>query len=120
MLYKENEQVTKLEPAKKNTFELDLDLDSYYTIRVSKPGYCEKTVYLDTHMPPDQVKYDAYKCFVNLEPEDKFAHTDPFYLDFPSAIVRWSDEKQAFVHNDHYLSDIQLKMALMAAQVELN
>lgn len=118
VLFKNNEQVTALEPGKKSTFQLDLDLDSYYTIKVAKPGYQDKSVFIDTHMPPQQVKYEAYKCFVNLEPLDKFAHSDPFYLDFPSAIVRWNEEKQAFMHNDNYLTNIQLKMALLAAQVE--
>ncbi len=117
-LFKDNTEVTTLEPGKKNTFELDLDLDAFYTIMVSKPGYREKSVYIDTNMPKEQVKYEAYKCFMNLEPMDKFAHSDPYYLDFPSAIVRWSDEKQAFTHIDGYVSNIQLKMALLAAQVE--
>jgi hypothetical protein len=118
VLYKDNVQVVELKPGKKSSFELDLDLDGFYTILVQKDGYREKTVYIDSHMPEQQVKYGAYQCFVNMEPLDKFAHSDPFYLDFPSAVVRWSDEKQAFTHSDGYLANIQLKMALLAAQIE--
>jgi hypothetical protein len=51
---------------------------------------------------------------------DKFAHSDPFYLDFPSAIVRWNDGQHQFTHNDEYLANIQLKMALLGAQMETN
>lgn len=118
-LYKDNEQVVELPPEKKrSSFQLDLDIDSYYTIRVSKEGYREKLVYVDTHLPENQVKYGKYPCYVNLEPMDRFQHSDPFYLDFPSAIVRWNEEKQMFTHSDGYLADIQLKVALLGAQME--
>lgn len=117
-LYKDNEEVVVLPPCKKNAFEMALDLDSYFTIIIRKDGYQEKKVYIDTTMPKEQVKYGPYECFVNLEPADKFAHSDPFYLDFPSAIVHWDDAKKAFVHSDDYLADIQLKVALLEAQVE--
>ncbi len=119
-LYKDNEKVTELQPTNRSAFELHLDLNSFYTIHVSKPGYREKSVFVDASLPPDVVKYEAYKCFVNLEPMDKFAHSDPFYLDFPSAIVRWNEAHHEFTHNDEYLANIQLKMALLGAQMETN
>lgn len=119
-LYKENEKVVELQPTSRSAFELQLDLNASYTIQVSKPGYRDKSVFVDASLPPDVVKYSAYKCFVNLEPLDKFAHSDPFYLDFPSAIVRWNEEQHVFTHNVEYLSNIQLKMALLGAQLETN
>jgi hypothetical protein len=87
---------------------------------VSKPGYREKSVFVDVNLPKNVVAYSAYKCNVNLEPLDHFAHSDPFYLDFPSAIVRWNDAQHQFTHNDEYLANIQLKMALLGAQMETN
>lgn len=118
-LYKDNELVIELQPEKKmSSFMLELDIDNYYTIVVSKDGYRQKTVWLDTHLPENQVKYDKYPCNVNLEPLDKFAHSDKFYLDFPSALVRWNDERKAFAHNDDYLTNIQVKMALLGAQLD--
>jgi hypothetical protein len=120
LLYKDNEKVAELQPTSKSAFELQLDINAQYTIHVSKPGYREKTVYLDASLPTDVVQYTAYKCFINLEPMDKFAHSDPFYLDFPSAVVRWNEEQRVFTHNDSYLANIQLKMALLGAQMETN
>ncbi len=119
-LYKDNEKVAELKPTNKSAFELQLDINAYYTIHVSKPGYRDKSVFIDASLPADVVKYESYKCFVNLEPMDKFVHSDPFYLDFPSAVVQWSDAQHQFTHNDEYLANIQLKMALLGAQMETN
>lgn len=116
-IYKDNVEVGKVEPTKKRSVpELQLDIDSYYTVRFEKAGYLEKSVCIDTHLPPEQVRYGAYQCNVNLEPMDKFAYSDPFYLDFPSALVRWDPDKQTFLHSDPYLTDIQVKVALLATQ----
>lgn len=117
-VYQENKDLGEIKATGKGSFALELDLDNFYSVRISKPGYQDKLVYFDTHMPEHQVAYPAYICNVNLEGADKFKHSDPFYLDFPSAIVRWNDEMKGFYHNDNYLSDIQVKMALLEAQVE--
>jgi hypothetical protein len=55
---------------------------------------------------------------VELEPEEKYAHADPFYLDFPSALVRWDTAKGRFDHSDAYLEEIRTKIALSGAQAE--
>lgn len=118
-VFKDNEQAFVLSPEKKkSSFLLDLDMDSYYTVRASKDGYREKTVYIDTHLPEGQLKYKSSAFALNLDAADKFAHGDQFYLDFPSAIIQWSEKEKTFAHNDEYLANIQLKMALLGAQME--
>lgn len=117
-LFKDNEEVTRLLPSKHSAFQFALDLDSYYAIRITKEGFREKLVYVDSHLPEGVEKYDAYECVVNLETADRFDHSNPFYLDFPSALVRWDNEKQSYDHSDQYLDDIQMKIALLSAQSE--
>ena len=117
-LFKDNEEVTTLLPSKHGAFELALDLNSYYAIRINKPGFREKLVYIDSHLPEGVEKYDAYECVVALESADRFAHSDPFYLDFPSAVVRWDTTTQSYAHSAEYLEDIQVKVALLSAQSE--
>ena len=118
-VFKDNEQAFVLTPEKKkSSFLLDLDMDSYYTVRASKEGYRAKTVYIDTHLPEGQLKYKTSSFALNLEGSDKFAHGDQFYLDFPSSIIQWSDKEKTFAHNTEYLANIQLKMALLGAQME--
>ncbi len=118
-VFKDNGQAFELSPEKKkSSFLLDLDMDSYYTVRASKDGYRDKTVVIDTHLPANELKYKSTSFAINLDASEKFAHSDQFYLDFPSAIIQWDGEKKNFVSNDGYLASIQLKMALLGAQVE--
>lgn len=118
-VFKDNEQAFELSPEKnKSSFLLDLDMDCYYTVRATKEGYREKTVYIDTHLPENEMKYKSTSFGMNLEASDKYAYGDQFYLDFPSAIIQWDGQKKTFAHNDGYLANIQLKMALLGAQME--
>ncbi|HMW95829.1 MAG TPA: hypothetical protein PL010_06125 [Flavobacteriales bacterium] len=118
-LYRENERMADITPARhKNGFILELDVNSYYTVFVEKNGYRSKSMTFDTHLPEGRMKYKAYKCTINLEAMEKFEHSDPWYLDFPSALVRWDEQKKAFTHSTDYLADIQTKMALLGAQID--
>lgn len=110
ILYKDNVELGKLEATKKGRFELELDIDQMYTLRIVKAGYQEKMLYLDTTLPQDLVKYPDYECYINLQ-VDNAKNIDPFYTDFPSAIVRYDTEMGGFYHSEHYLTHIQTKLA---------
>lgn len=109
ILYKDNVELGKLE-GKNGRFELELDIDQFYTLRITKEGRQEKMLYFDTKLPPDLVKYPDYECFVNLQ-APLADGTDPFYTDFPSAIVRYDESMGGFYHSEHYLSHIQTRLA---------
>jgi len=109
-LYKQNELQGKVEPGRKGKFELQLDIDQVYTLMVTKPGYEMKLIYIDTTLPKDLLEYQAYECFLNLLPVNA-RNVDPFYHDFPSAIVRWNDEMGGFYHSEQYLAHIQTRLA---------
>lgn len=115
-IYKDNALIHEIIRAK-SKFTVNLDLDNTYTIVMSKDGYRTKSIFMDTHVPDQQVQYSAYQCTMNLEAADKFKHSDPFYLDFPGAIVRWSDKEAGFLPQLAYLSDIQSKVAMLQAQM---
>ena len=85
-----------------------------YTVRVLKEGYQEKIMNIDTTLPKDLTKYPDYECFINLLPT-MAAGVDPFYTDFPSAIVRYSEEMKGFYHSEHYLTHIQTRLAGIAS-----
>lgn len=118
-VHRDNTQIGEI-TTRKGRFMLELDINHTYSITVMKDGYQSKMVSLDTSLPDQEVTYPAYDCFLNLEPAGKFAHSDPFYLDFPSALVRWIPERAAFSHSNHYLTDIQVKMAFLQAQATPN
>lgn len=116
-VYKDNQLLHDIIGAK-DKFTLNLDLENGYTVILSKEGYRSKSVHINTHVPEQVVQYPAYECTMNLEPADHFTHSDPFYMDFPSAIVRWNDASQGFMPQQDYLRDIQAKMAMLQVQMD--
>ncbi|MBK9177403.1 MAG: hypothetical protein IPM46_13930 [Flavobacteriales bacterium] len=114
VLYKDNVELGKLKSDKSGRFELELDIDQFYTVRLIKEGYQEKMLYIDTSLPKDLVKYPDYECYVNLQ-KPNAQGVDPFYTDFPSAIVKWEEAQGGFYHSEHYLSHIQTRLAGIAS-----
>lgn len=114
VLYKDNVELGKLQGDKNGRFELELDIDQFYTLRILKEGYQEKMLYFDTKLPPDLVKYPDYECYVNLQ-RPNAQGVDAFYTDFPSAIVRWDETMGGFYHSEHYLGHIQTRLAGIAS-----
>lgn len=108
-VYRDNEEMGKIKADKKGRFRLELDIDRAYTLLISKPGFQNKMIYLDTSLPKDLVTYPAYDCFVNLMPVNA-TNIDPFYADFPSAIVRYNADMGGFYHSDDYLTHIQTRL----------
>ena len=113
MLYKNNESLGEVPTGKKGHFELELDIDQMYTVRILKDGFQEKMVNIDTTLPQDLTKYPGYDCFINLQPV-LAEGVDPFYTDFPSAIVRYDVAQGGFYHSEHYLDHIQTRLAGVA------
>ncbi len=115
-VYQDNELLQEVH-SKKGKFTLNLDLDNSYTFVLNQEGYRAKSVLIDTHVPVKLVEYSEYECFMNLEAADKFTHSDPFYMDFPGAIVRWNEEAHGFMPSLGYLADIQSKIGMLEAQM---
>lgn len=113
-VFKENDELGTFPINKHGAFDLELDLDFVYTLSIEKDGYQTKLIHLDANLPKGLVKYPAYECFVNLEPTDKTASADPFYLDFPSAVVRYNEELGGYYHSEAYLQDINNKLHSVA------
>ncbi|MBS1569884.1 MAG: hypothetical protein JST45_10625 [Bacteroidetes bacterium] len=118
-LYKDNTLVKSFQ-ARKGEATVSLDLDNNYSLIVEQEGYRAKTIMVDTHVPAQQVEYAAFPCFVNLEAADKFTHSDPFYLDFPGAVIRWDDDIKGFIPSVKYVTDIQSKIGMLQAQMTPN
>ncbi len=109
-LFKDNVELGKLESDKRGRFELELDIDASYAVRITKEGYQDKLIAIETSLPKDLVKYPDYECTVSLQ-QTASPNVDPFYTDFPSAIIRYSEELGGFYHSEHYLTHIQSKLS---------
>ncbi|MCC6839880.1 MAG: hypothetical protein IT230_06955 [Flavobacteriales bacterium] len=116
-VYKENTLIHEI-PGSKHKFTVNMDLENTYTLVLRKEGYRTKSVMINTHVPNDQVEYPEYACNLDMEPEEWFAHADPFYLDFPGAVVHWDDKTESFMPQMNYLADIQSKVAMLRAQMD--
>lgn len=105
-LYRDNERVLQLQPSKFSGFKLALELGAHYSISVFKEGFHEKLISLDTALPEGVGSWEPYLCELQLRSltDDP---VDPFYIDFPSALVRWYGRKRGFDHSEHYTQDIQ-------------
>ncbi len=112
LVYKGSERLGAVSVDKKGAFLIDLDIDQTYMLRIRKPGFEDKLVLIDTSLPKDLTTYPDYLCYVNLVPEGAAKLGDPFYLDFPSAIVRWNSEMGGFYHSERYLDHIQANTAM--------
>lgn len=108
-VYRDNKEVGQTEIDKKGRFTIPLDIDQTYTIRITKDGYHEKYLLVDTSLPKDLVSYPDYELFVNLLPAQA-RNIDLFYADFPSVIIRYDDEMGGFYHSEHYHTHIQTKL----------
>ncbi len=113
-LYKENEEIIIVQTNSKGKYALELDLDAVYSIQFKQAGFQTKMIHVDTSLPKDLVKYPAYVCKVDLLPEGSRT-VDPFFSDFPSAIVRYDPEMGGFNHSEAYLAHIQAKFSNYAS-----
>jgi hypothetical protein len=112
-LFKDNNSLGQVAVQKKGRFEVNLDLDNQYTIRVRKEGHVTKLIHVDTTLPKDQVTYPAYECYIALVPRST-GSAPGFYDDFPSAIVRWDPELGGFHHSNDYMGHMQVKLMNVA------
>jgi hypothetical protein len=110
ILYKDNKEVARTTTDKKGRFQIQLDIDQQFTLLIQKAGFETKMIHVDASLPPALVTYPDYELFANMIPVNA-KNIDPFYSDFPSAIIRWNEEMGGFYHSDHYLTHIQTKLA---------
>ena len=110
VLYKDNQEVSRTATDKKGRFQIQLDIDNQFTLHILKEGFEAKMIYIDATLPPELVTYPDYELYANMVPLNA-KNIDPFYSDFPSAIIRWNEEMDGFYHSDHYLTHIQTKLA---------
>jgi hypothetical protein len=58
--------------SKGKAMPVELDLNSYYLVKFTRPGYITKIVYVDTKVPSgrEQTEFVKFTCFVDLFKED--------------------------------------------------
>jgi len=113
-LYKENEELEWAEVTTvayhDHNFKFVLDVNQYYTIEISKPGYLKRLVAVSTNLPSNVsiTPLFIFEFDIVLSKEKK--GTDDYYHDFPIAIISYDLKSEVFENNNKYTDHIKKKI----------
>lgn len=114
-LYKENEEMHWEEVTSvvyhEHSFSFTLNKNNYYTVEISKQGYVTRSVGISTTLPDNVIIGDVKFTFefeVELFKEKK--NTNDYYLDFPVAIIKYSETSGVFEYDAKYTKHIKTKI----------
>lgn len=114
-LYKENEELHWEEITSvvyhEHSFSFNLNKNTYYTVEVSKNGYVTRSIGISTALP-DNVVIGGVKFTFEFELElfKEKQNVDDYYLDFPVALIKYSEANQVFEYDTKYTKHIKSKI----------
>ncbi len=111
-LYWENEPVSIINADITSLQKIVLDRNKHYTIEVSKEGYYSKLVSISTFLPLN-VEKDMdylYEYFLQMDLMKKKPGTDPYYTDFPIALISYKKAEDKFNFSHKYTRGIVNKL----------
>jgi tetratricopeptide (TPR) repeat protein len=115
-LFKGNTKVSTINTDKWGRFKFTLDLNSYYTVVVSKDEYVAKRIDFDTKVPVElDRKYYFYFALGLLTPCDG---VDFSLLKKPVDVVAFHDRKDRFISDKDYTYEILGNMELLMWKVQ--
>jgi hypothetical protein len=95
-----------LKPGKKK-FHIVLKKDSYYTIRITKKGYAEKLICVNTLFDGEDGVLYRLDFGTELITADEARHFDQDNLDFPAAILYYDKRTDSFEYSEHYTRSLR-------------
>ncbi len=120
-VFEENAQVQKTRTDKKGEFYLELMKNKHYVIEFSYPGTYPKRIIIDTKVADNIENFNnefGFHC--DLIPADEFAGVkDTDILDFPSAIIEFSEEEKALVPKVEYVKNYTIEVEKLLYEASL-
>lgn len=107
ILYEGNKVINTFKTPRNGRFQLLLHTDKYYTLEVTKLGYVQKRMAIDTDMGNHRITVPVYECDLDIIPNHLFRGIDIGNLDFPMAIIRFDPKTREFTHNEIYTSTMR-------------
>lgn len=95
---------------RKTKFTFVLNKDSYYAIRISKPGFLSKYVCVNTEVLTELDGVHKFEFETALMKEEAIQNLNKDALDFPVAIVHFDYEKECFSYNKEYSASIKKEL----------
>lgn len=113
-LFRENEEMEWVEITHvtyhDHNFTFTLDVNSYYTIEVSKPGFVKRSVAISTKLPSDISIKTLFKYGFEVVLFKEKKELNDFYLDFPVALISYNPKTEVFENSTTYTRHIKSKI----------
>jgi hypothetical protein len=88
-------------------FSFQLKANSYYALRISRPGYVTRLVSVDTRCPSEIVDQFAFHFSTELFTTEEAESLNKDALDFPIAVIHFDGRSEQFIHNRQYTTEIK-------------
>lgn len=97
IVFENNQRVDTLLSRPNGKFEIDLKLNSYYTLVLPGENYKLTSLVINTAIPDNFYYIPIYKCIIQMgeELDDELAEKSR-YEDFPLGIVKYDNENLRF------------------------
>lgn len=109
-LFLENKEIASLTIGKQSKFKFKLRKDSYYTLVIRKPGYVTRYIGVSTKIPPETPLDNLFRFHFEMELISERVKLDPFYADFPVAIISYDSKIDGFQNDNRYSTRIKKYM----------
>ena len=110
-LYEKHGEVKTIKIGNPRIFEFSLKRNSIYSMVISKKGYVNYMVWINTYFPADQTDCN-YKFTNEIYLIEENPDYDNFYLDFPIAVFEYNNDVRSFIFNEAYTEHIKKMMKI--------
>lgn len=116
-LYQNNVIVNKMLTKSNARFKFLLFSDNEYMIEVSKDGFMEERVYINTKSAANLDDKYFFEFIVDLVDANKYKNVDASNLDFPTAIIKYDAGEDEYVHDKGYTQQVRNDLKKMNDQL---
>lgn len=109
ILVKGNDVVQSITKKDSESFDFTLEEGAFYAIKIIKDGYAQKLISIDTKINRRNLMEWRYKLIFKAElvSEKEYLALDKDTQDFPSAIIRFSNQINCFDYSKEYTKNIK-------------
>lgn len=116
-LYENNVIVNKMQTKANARFRFMLFSNNEYMIEVSKIGFMDERVYINTKTNADLLDKYFFEFIVDLVDENKYKNVDASSLDFPTAIIKYDVGEDDYVHDKGYSLQVRNDLKKLNEQI---
>lgn len=88
-------------------FKFLLKKNTSYTIRITRSGYVDRLVCIDTSIPMEEKELFKFIFTTKLMRDDVSTHLNQDALDFPIAMIYYDKEQQCFDYSKQYTVSVK-------------